>query len=122
MSKENHETAAMPDLLATAVARGRKAAMAAQEWIWLQLPVYLPIEAMVSLSEGIQPAAVPKLQRWCNHLPPHKFMGPFDQRQTQLLGANCQDSGASSVPDPCTTWAFLFCISSCYSASHSTQE
>ena len=85
MSKENHETAAMPDLLAAAVARGRKAAMAAQEWIRLQLPVYLPIEAMVSFSEGIQPAAVPKLQRRCNHLPHTSSWAPSTSDKLSCL-------------------------------------
>jgi len=40
MSKENHEAAAMPDLLAAAVARGRNAAMAVQGRIRLQQPPY----------------------------------------------------------------------------------
>ena len=49
---------------------------------------YLPVEAMASFSEGIQ------LRRCLSFSggamqpsPPHKSTGPFNQRQTQLLGA-----------------------------------
>ncbi|KAG2563739.1 hypothetical protein PVAP13_8KG365404 [Panicum virgatum] len=82
---------------------------------------------MASFSEGIQ------LRRCLSFSggamqpsPPHKSTGPFNQRQTQLLGAKTVVIARWNLHlriwEIGTTWTFLSWSSSCYSANHSTLE
>jgi hypothetical protein len=97
MTKENHEAAAMPDLLAAAVALGQKAGRHGGAG--------LDSATTTSLLEPWRPSPRGFSLRRCL-----SFSGSATISPTQVHGALqpatnsaawCQDSGDSPVPDPC---------------------